>query len=141
MWKTWRGMLKNERGETYTVSENLVTALVPLRAEDFFGIFSKEITMNAKTSQSSSNRFELETGVAKCSVFLLRLSAYGAFLCPICQGNEFLIYIGVIMSGAPKPRGGLSISRSHGILLAFVYIIHILLSRTFAEELGRVSHT
>lgn len=122
----WRLREMDGRIETYTVGENLDTVL-SITPDDFELPPNHHETL--KLPQLSDQIKILEDRGAD-NVSFYKIERYVRFMSPFAA--IILTFIGVIMS-ARKTRGGSGFQIAMGFLLAFVYIILFLLSRTFAE--------
>lgn len=125
--RNWRLRELREDGEDYTVGENLDTTL-SIRPEDFNVPKNHHETL--KLPQLSRQIRILEERGAD-NVGFYKIERYVRFMSPFAA--IILTFIGVIMS-ARKTRGGSGFQIAMGFLLAFVYIILFILSRTFAEN-------
>jgi len=125
--RNWRLRELREDGEDYTVGENLDTVL-SIRPEDFDLPLNHHETLKlpelSKQIQILEDRGADNVGFYKIERYVRFMSPFAAII---------LTFIGVIMS-ARKTRGGSGFQIAMGFLLAFVYIILFILSRTFAEN-------
>ncbi|MDI1324130.1 MAG: LptF/LptG family permease [Algoriphagus sp.] len=125
--ENWRLREINERDETYTVGENLDTVL-SIKPEDFDLPTNHHETLKLP-ELSRQIRILEDRGADNVSFY--KIERYVRFMSPFAA--IILTFIGVIMS-ARKTRGGSGFQIAMGFLLAFVYIIMFILSRTFAEN-------
>ena len=125
--QNWRLREISERDEKYTVGENLDTAL-SITPNDFDLPTNHHETL--KLPELSKQIRVLEDRGAD-NVSYYKIERYVRFMSPFAA--IILTFIGVIMS-ARKTRGGSGFQIAMGFLLAFVYIIMFILSRTFAEN-------
>lgn len=125
--ENWRLREINEREEKYTVGENLDTIL-SITPEDFDLPTNHHETL--KLPELSRQIRILEDRGAD-NVGYYKIERYVRFMSPFAA--IILTFIGVVMS-ARKTRGGSGFQIAMGFLLAFVYIIMFILSRTFAEN-------
>ncbi len=125
--RNWRLRKLEDRKEIYTVGESLDTAL-SIRPEDFDLPEKHHETL--KLPELGRQIKILEARGAD-NVDFYKIERYVRFMSPFAA--VILTFIGVIMS-ARKTRGGSGFQIAMGFLLAFVYIILFLLSRTFAEN-------
>jgi lipopolysaccharide export system permease protein len=125
--RNWRLRKLNERGETYKVGENLDTTLSI--TPDDFDLPKNHHEMLKLPELSQQIRILEDRGADNVSFY--KIERYVRFMSPFAA--MILTFIGVIMS-ARKTRGGSGFQIAMGFLLAFVYIILFLLSRTFAEN-------
>jgi lipopolysaccharide export system permease protein len=123
----WRLRELRERDEIYTFGEELDTTL-SIRPEDFDLPENHHETL--KLPELSRQIKVLESRGAD-NVGFYKIERYVRFMSPFAA--IILTFIGVIMS-ARKTRGGSGFQIAMGFLLAFVYIILFILSRTFAEN-------
>lgn len=123
----WRLREINEREEKYTVGESLDTVL-SIKPEDFDLPTNHHETLKLP-ELSRQIRILEERGADNVSFY--KIERYVRFMSPFAA--IILTFIGVIMS-ARKTRGGSGFQIAMGFLLAFVYIIMFILSRTFAEN-------
>ena len=122
----WRLRELDGRIERYSVGESLDTVL-SITPEDFDLPPNHHETL--KLPQLSNQIKILEERGAD-NVSFYKIERYVRFMSPFAA--IILTFIGVIMS-ARKTRGGSGFQIAMGFLLAFVYIILFILSRTFAE--------
>lgn len=122
----WRLRKIEDRGESYTVGEKLDTIL-SISPADFDLPENHHETL--KLPELSRQIKILEDRGAD-NVNFYRIERYVRFMSPFAA--LILTFIGVIMS-ARKSRGGSGFQIAMGFLLAFVYILLFILSRTFAE--------
>ncbi|WP_192348145.1 LptF/LptG family permease [Algoriphagus sp. Y33] len=125
--RKWRLRELNERGEVYTVGEDLDTTL-SIRPEDFDLPEKHHETLKLPDLGRQIKILE-ERGADNVEFY--KIERYVRFMSPFAA--IILTFIGVIMS-ARKTRGGSGFQIAMGFLLAFVYIILFILSRTFAEN-------
>ncbi|WP_343849833.1 LptF/LptG family permease [Algoriphagus jejuensis] len=125
--ENWRLRTIKERGEEYVVGEKLDTVL-SISPADFDLPDNHHETL--KLPQLSKQIKILEDRGAD-NVNFYRIERYVRFMSPFAA--LILTFIGVIMS-ARKSRGGSGFQIAMGFLLAFVYILLFILSRTFAEN-------
>lgn len=125
--RNWRLRELKEREEIYTVGEALDTTL-SIRPEDFNLPENHHETL--KLPELGRQIRILEDRGAD-NVGFYKIERYVRFMSPFAA--IILTFIGVIMS-ARKSRGGSGFQIAMGFLLAFVYIILFILSRTFAEN-------
>ena len=125
--RMWRLRQLHENGETYTVGEDLDT-LLSIRPDDFDVPKNHHETLKLPELSKQIRVLE-ERGADNVSFY--KIERYVRFMSPFAA--MILTFIGVIMS-ARKTRGGSGFQIAMGFLLAFVYIILFILSRTFAEN-------
>ncbi|MEB2780156.1 LptF/LptG family permease [Algoriphagus sp. C2-6-M1] len=125
--KNWKLRVLKEREEIYTDGEKLDTTL-SIRPEDFDLPDNHHETL--KLPELGRQIRILEARGAD-NVGFYKIERYVRFMSPFAA--IILTFIGVIMS-ARKSRGGSGFQIAMGFLLAFVYIILFILSRTFAEN-------
>ncbi|MFC3879224.1 LptF/LptG family permease [Algoriphagus namhaensis] len=125
--KNWRLRQLKEDGEIYTVGEEMDTTL-SISPDDFELPVNHHETL--KLPELSRQIKVLEARGAD-NVSFYKIEHYVRFMSPFAA--IILTFIGVIMS-ARKTRGGSGFQIAMGFLLAFVYIILFILSRTFAEN-------
>ncbi|MFC5627259.1 LptF/LptG family permease [Algoriphagus winogradskyi] len=123
----WRLRKLKGRIEEYTVGEELDTML-SIRPEDFDLPPNHHETL--KLPELGKQIKVLEARGAD-NVGFYKIERYVRFMSPFAA--IILTFIGVIMS-AKKTRGGSGFQIAMGFLLAFIYIILFILSRTFAEN-------
>jgi lipopolysaccharide export system permease protein len=123
----WRLRKLKERGEEYTVGRELDTVL-SISPADFDLPENHHETL--KLPELSRQIKVLEDRGAD-NVNFYRIERYVRFMSPFAA--LILTFIGVIMS-ARKTRGGSGFQIAMGFLLAFIYILLFILSRTFAEN-------
>ncbi|WP_297335978.1 LptF/LptG family permease [Algoriphagus sp.] len=125
--RNWRLRELKDRKEVWTVGEakDTVLSIVP---EDF-GVPEKHHE-TLKLPQLSRQIKTLEARGAD-NVEFYKIERYVRFMSPFAA--LILTFIGVIMS-ARKTRGGSGFQIAMGFLMAFVYILLFILSRTFAEN-------
>lgn len=124
--KNWNLRVLNERGETYTTGDNLDT-LLSITPDDFDLPTNHHETL--KLPELSKQIKILEDRGAD-NVNYYKIERYVRYMSPFAA--IILTFIGVIVS-SKKTRGGSGFQIALGFLLAFVYIILFLLSRTLAE--------
>lgn len=129
LWRleNWRLRVLEEEGENYIVGESLDTML-SITPADFD--LPKNHHETLKLPELSRQIKILEDRGAD-NVSYYRIERYVRFMSPFAA--LILTFIGVIMS-ARKTRGGSGFQIAMGFLLAFVYILMFILSRTFAEN-------
>jgi len=125
--ENWRLRTIKERGEEYTVGEKMDTVL-SITPADFDLPENHHETL--KLPELSRQIKILEDRGAD-NVNFYRIERYVRFMSPFAA--LILTFIGVIMS-ARKTRGGSGFQIAMGFLLAFIYILLFILSRTFAEN-------
>lgn len=125
--KNWRLRELRDRKEIWTVGESMDTTL-SIRPEDFDLPINHHETL--KLPELGRQIKILEDRGAD-NVAFYKIERYVRFMSPFAA--IILTFIGVIMS-ARKTRGGSGFQIAMGFLLAFVYIILFILSRTFAEN-------
>ncbi|MDR7131133.1 lipopolysaccharide export system permease protein [Algoriphagus sp. 4150] len=125
--RKWRLRELKEWGEVYTVGEDLDTTL-SIRPEDFDLPEKHHETLKLPDLGKQIKILE-ERGADNVEFY--KIERYVRFMSPFAA--IILTFIGVIMS-ARKTRGGSGFQIAMGFLLAFVYIILFILSRTFAEN-------
>lgn len=123
----WRLRELKERKEIYTVGKDLDTTL-SIRPEDFDLPEKHHETLKLPELSRQIKKLE-ERGADNVGFY--KIERYVRFMSPFAA--IILTFIGVIMS-ARKTRGGSGFQIAMGFLLAFVYIILFILSRTFAEN-------
>ncbi|AFL83088.1 putative permease [Belliella baltica DSM 15883] len=124
--KNWNLRVLNEKGETYTKGDELDT-LLSITPDDFDLPSNHHETL--KLPELSKQIQVLEDRGAD-NVNYYKIERYVRYMSPFAA--IILTFIGVIVS-SKKTRGGSGFQIALGFLLAFVYIILFLLSRTFAE--------
>ncbi len=125
--RNWRMREIKEREEIYSVGEALDTTL-SIRPTDF-DLPEKHHETLKLPALSRQIRILEDRGADNVAFY--RIERYVRFMSPFAA--VILTFIGVIMS-ARKTRGGSGFQIAMGFLLAFVYIILFILSRTFAEN-------
>lgn len=125
--KNWRLRELKEEGEEWTVGTELDTVL-SIVPEDFGVPENHHETL--KLPQLSRQIRILEDRGAD-NVAYYKIERYVRFMSPFAA--LILTFIGVIMS-ARKTRGGSGFQIAMGFLMAFIYILLFILSRTFAEN-------
>lgn len=124
--ENWRLRRLLERGEEYTVGKELDTIL-SITPADFNLPENHHETLKLPELTRQIQILE-DRGADNVSFY--RIERYVRFMSPFAA--LILTFIGVIMS-ARKTRGGSGFQIAMGFLLAFVYILLFILSRTFAE--------
>ena len=124
--KNWRMRVLHEGGEYYTVGESLDT-LLSITPNDFDLPINHHETLKLPALNRQIKVLE-ERGADNVNFY--KIEKYVRFMSPFAA--VILTFIGVIVS-AKKTRGGSGFQIALGFMLAFVYIILFLLSRTFAE--------
>lgn len=122
----WRLRKVLEKGEEYTVGKELDTVL-SITPSDFDLPENHHETLKLPELSRQIKILE-ERGADNVSFY--KIERYVRFMSPFAA--LILTFIGVIMS-ARKTRGGSGFQIAMGFLLAFVYILLFILSRTFAE--------
>ncbi|MCR9085001.1 MAG: LptF/LptG family permease, partial [Cyclobacteriaceae bacterium] len=125
--KNWRLRELKEEGEKWSVGTELDTVL-SIVPEDFGVPENHHETL--KLPQLSRQIRILEDRGAD-NVAYYKIERYVRFMSPFAA--LILTFIGVIMS-ARKTRGGSGFQIAMGFLMAFIYILLFILSRTFAEN-------
>ena len=125
--RNWRLRELRERDELYSVGERLDTVL-SIRPEDFDLPDNHHETLKLP---DLSKQIKILEDRGADNVEFYRIERYVRLMSPFAA--MILTFIGVIMS-ARKTRGGSGFQIAMGFLLAFVYIILFILSRTFAEN-------
>ncbi|MDN3669706.1 LptF/LptG family permease [Echinicola jeungdonensis] len=124
--RNWRLRELEEMGEKYTVGESLDTVL-SITPKDFDLPENHHETLNLPELSEQIKILE-DRGADNVSFY--KIERYVRFMSPFAA--IILTFIGVIVS-SKKTRGGSGFKIALGFLLAFIYIILFLLSRTFAE--------
>ncbi|EPR65143.1 LptF/LptG family permease [Cyclobacterium qasimii] len=124
--RDWRLRELNEMGETWTTGDAMDTTL-SITPADFDLPLNHHETL--KLPELSKQIIILEERGAD-NISFYKIEKYVRFMSPFAA--ILLTFIGVIVS-AKKTRGGSGFKIALGFMLAFVYIILFLLSRTFAE--------
>ncbi|SIS81088.1 LptF/LptG family permease [Belliella pelovolcani] len=124
--KNWKMRVLHERGEDYTTGDNLDT-LLSIRPDDFDLPSNHHETL---TLPELSRQIQILEDRGADNVNYYRIERYVRYMSPFAA--VILTFIGVILS-SKKTRGGSGFQIALGFMLAFVYIILFLLSRTFAE--------
>lgn len=124
--RNWRLRELEEMGERYTVGESLDTVL-SITPNDFDLPENHHETL---TLPKLSQQIEILENRGADNISFYRIERYVRFMSPFAA--IILTFIGVVVS-AKKTRGGSGFKIALGFLLAFVYIVLFLLSRTFAE--------
>ncbi|WP_111671694.1 LptF/LptG family permease [Algoriphagus litoralis] len=122
----WRLREIKEGGEDYSVGEKLDTVL-SITPADFDLPENHHETLKLPELSRQIKILE-ERGADNVSFY--KIERYVRFMSPFAA--FILTFIGVIMS-ARKTRGGSGFQIAMGFLLAFIYILLFILSRTFAE--------
>lgn len=127
-WKVrdWRLRELREMGEEYSFGESLDTVL-SIKPEDFDLPKNHHETL---TLPKLTEQIEILEARGADNISFYRIEKYVRFMSPFAA--IILTFIGVVVS-SKKTRGGSGFKIALGFLLAFVYIILFLLSRTFAE--------
>ena len=125
--ENWKLRVLREDGEDYTVGTELDTVL-SITPYDFDLPENHHETL--KLPELGRQIKILEDRGAD-NVAYYKIERYVRFMSPFAA--VILTFIGVIMS-ARKTRGGSGFQIAMGFLLAFVYILLFILSRTFAES-------
>lgn len=124
--KNWRLRELHEWGEKYTVGESLDT-LLSITPNDFDLPTNHHETLKLP---DLSRQIEVLEDRGADNVNYYKIEKYVRYMSPFAA--IILTFIGVIVSSR-KTRGGSGFQIALGFMLAFVYIIMFLLSRTFAE--------
>ncbi len=124
--KNWRLRVLKEGGEEYTTGESLDT-LLSITPGDFDLPTNHHETLKLPDLERQIRIME-DRGADNVNFY--KIEKYVRFMSPFAA--IVLTFIGVIVSSR-KTRGGSGFQIALGFLLAFVYIIFFLLSRTFAE--------
>lgn len=124
--RDWRLRELKEMGETYTFGKSLDTVL-SITPEDFDLPKNHHETL---TLPKLSRQIEVLEARGADNINFYRIEKYVRFMSPFAA--IILTFIGVVVA-SKKTRGGSGFKIALGFLLAFVYIILFLLSRTFAE--------
>lgn len=124
--KNWRLRELQEWGEKYTVGESLDT-LLSITPNDFDLPTNHHETLKLPDLKKQIKVLE-DRGADNVNYYIIEL--YVRYMSPFAA--IILTFIGVILSSR-KTRGGSGFQIALGFLLAFIYIIMFLLSRTFAE--------
>lgn len=124
--RNWRLRELNEMGETWTTGDAMDTTL-SISPNDFDLPLNHHETLTLPELSKQIVVLE-ERGADNISYY--KIEKYVRFMSPFAA--ILLTFIGVIVS-ARKTRGGSGFKIALGFMLAFVYIILFLLSRTFAE--------
>lgn len=122
----WKLRKLLDRGEEYTVGKQMDTVL-SITPADFDLPENHHETLKLPELTRQIKILE-DRGADNVSFY--RIERYVRFMSPFAA--LILTFIGVIMS-ARKTRGGSGFQIAMGFLLAFVYILLFILSRTFAE--------
>lgn len=124
--RDWRLRELNEMSENYTFGASMDTVL-SITPEDFDLPKNHHETL---TLPKLSKQIKILEARGADNINFYRIEKYVRFMSPFAA--IILTFIGVVLS-AKKTRGGSGFKIALGFLLAFVYIILFLLSRTFAE--------
>lgn len=124
--RNWKLRELNEMGETWTTGEAMDTTL-SITPKDFDLPLNHHETL---TLPDLSKQIVILEDRGADNVSFYKIEKYVRFMSPFAA--ILLTFIGVIVS-ARKTRGGSGFKIALGFMLAFVYIILFLLSRTFAE--------
>ena len=124
--KNWRLRELEEMGEKYSVGESLDTVL-SITPDDFDLPKNHHETL---TLPKLTQQIEILENRGADNISFYRIEKYVRFMSPFAA--IILTFIGVVVS-SKKTRGGSGFKIALGFLLAFIYIILFLLSRTFAE--------
>ncbi|MEN2281963.1 LptF/LptG family permease [Algoriphagus sp. SE2] len=125
--RNWRLRELRDRKEIYTVGETLDTTLSITPAD--FDLPSNHHETLKLPELGRQIRILEERGADNVAFY--KIERYVRFMSPFAA--IILTFIGVIMS-ARKTRGGSGFQIAMGFLLAFIYILLFILSRTFAEN-------
>lgn len=124
--KNWKLRVLKEDGEDYTTGESLDT-LLSITPNDFDLPTNHHETLKLPDLTRQIQILE-DRGADNVNFYIIE--RYVRYMSPFAA--IILTFIGVIVSSR-KTRGGSGFQIALGFLLAFVYIIMFLLSRTFAE--------
>lgn len=124
--KNWRLRELEEMGESYSVGESLDTVL-SITPNDFDLPQNHHETL---TLPKLTQQIKILENRGADNINFYRIEKYVRFMSPFAA--IILTFIGVVVS-SKKTRGGSGFKIALGFMLAFVYIILFLLSRTFAE--------
>lgn len=124
--QNWRLRVLREDGEDYTMGREMDTVL-SITPADFDLPDNHHETLKLPELSRQIKILE-DRGADNVSYY--RIERYVRFMSPFAA--VILTFIGVIMS-ARKTRGGSGFQIAMGFMLAFVYILLFILSRTFAE--------
>ena len=124
--KNWKLRVLQEKGEIYTTGESLDT-LLSITPNDFDLPVNHHETLKLP---ELSRQIEVLEDRGADNVNYYKIERYVRYMSPFAA--IILTFIGVILSSR-KTRGGSGFQIALGFLLAFIYIILFLLSRTFAE--------
>lgn len=124
--KNWKLRVLKEGGEDYTTGESLDT-LLSITPNDFDLPTNHHETLKLPDLTRQIQVLE-DRGADNVNFYIIE--RYVRYMSPFAA--IILTFIGVIVSSR-KTRGGSGFQIALGFLLAFVYIIMFLLSRTFAE--------
>lgn len=124
--KNWRMRVLKEDREEYSVGESMDTVL-SITPNDFDLPLNHHETLKLPALSRQIKVLE-ERGADNVNYY--RIERYVRYMSPFAA--VILTFIGVIVSSR-KTRGGSGFQIALGFLLAFIYIILFLLSRTFAE--------
>ncbi|SFO57810.1 lipopolysaccharide export system permease protein [Algoriphagus ornithinivorans] len=123
----WRLRELKDRKEEWSVGEKMDTTLSIVPAD--FGVPENHHETLKLPQLSKQIRILEDRGADNVEYY--KIERYVRFMSPFAA--LILTFIGVIMS-ARKTRGGSGFQIAMGFLLAFVYILLFILSRTFAEN-------
>jgi len=124
--REWKLRELQDMGERYTVGESMDT-LLSITPDDFDLPKNHHETL---TLPKLSQQIKILESRGADNINFYRIERYVRFMSPFAA--IILTFIGVVVS-SKKTRGGSGFKIALGFLLAFVYIILFLLSRTFAE--------
>ncbi|TVP47991.1 MAG: YjgP/YjgQ family permease [Mongoliibacter sp.] len=124
--RNWRLRELHEMGEIYTVGESLDT-LLSITPDDFDLPSNHHETLKLPDLNRQIRVLE-DRGADNVNYY--KIEKYVRYMSPFAA--VLLTFIGVIVASR-KTRGGSGFQIALGFLLAFIYIIMFLLSRTFAE--------
>ncbi|MBD8487902.1 LptF/LptG family permease [Echinicola sp. CAU 1574] len=124
--RNWKLRVLEDMGEEYSVGERMDTVL-SITPNDFDLPPNHHETLNLPELSRQIKVLE-DRGADNVSFY--KIERYVRFMSPFAA--IILTFIGVIVS-SKKTRGGSGFKIALGFLLAFIYIILFLLSRTFAE--------
>ncbi|SHM55168.1 lipopolysaccharide export system permease protein [Cyclobacterium lianum] len=124
--KNWKLRELQEMGEHWETGEEMDTTL-SITPNDFDLPLNHHETL---TLPELNNQIQILEERGADNISFYRIEKYVRYMSPFAA--ILLTFIGVIVS-AKKTRGGSGFKIALGFLLAFVYIILFLLSRTFAE--------
>lgn len=124
--RNWRLRELEQMGEKWTTGESMDTVL-SISPADFDLPLNHHETL---TLPKLNEQIRILEDRGADNIAFYRIEKYVRYMSPFAA--IILTFIGVIVS-AKKTRGGSGFKIALGFLLAFVYIILFLLSRTFAE--------